>query len=154
MWSSAKMTHVLTKCEQSPEHQIRGCDPGLSNEELGLDPRFPPRARQNQWGVGEHRSRGSDGRVQGRGYQGVHRTAESHADGPAGSKCPTKILRNQILQWNHLSKTEKQKILLNGNRALVVQTGGKIRKPYEMTQRPYLIHISCLERDCLLEQSL
>lgn len=52
-----------------------------------------------------------------------------------------------------LSKDRKEKILLNGSKALVVQTGGKIRKPYEMTQRHYLIHISCLERDCLLEWS-
>lgn len=52
-WSRAKMTQILIKCElQSPEHQLRGRDPGLSHEELWLDLRFPPKAEAPPVGDG------------------------------------------------------------------------------------------------------
>lgn len=52
-WSSAKMTQILIKGElQSPEHQLRGRDPGLSHQELWLDPIFPPKAEAPSVGDG------------------------------------------------------------------------------------------------------
>ena len=79
---------------------------------LGWIPDSLPEQRQNQWEMGEHRSRVVMVVCKGGGYHEVHRMAEPHGDGQAGPKCPAKILRNQILQPHHLAKTENRKICL------------------------------------------
>lgn len=76
-WLCKRMIHLLIKPKNKEALSIswgssmRGSDPKLSNEQLGLDLRVPPRMEPGPVGDGEGWGRGSDGCGRGRWAPGT-----------------------------------------------------------------------------------
>lgn len=116
-WLCKRMIHLLIKPKNKEALSIswgtsmRGSDPKLSNEQLGLDLGVPPRMEPGPVGDGEEMKDGVEG-VMDVGEEGGHQNSTAlaavHEMGTAGGRCPAEILRQQ----HHPAKTGTREFCL------------------------------------------